>query len=126
MLLTHYYAIAIAAVLLTAAWLFKPEVRTAITTLGAFLAWSLTALLGGSTQTFIRPDAEIIETQTGNEDYVVVPQAEQLVDAPVPDEIRLFAVLWALLSLLALMLYIWGVYPPADEEPVDTHGVDTQ
>jgi|GEM_PF-7123250 len=98
MLLTHYYAVALAAVLLTGAWMFSPRERTAISTLGAFLAWSLTALLGADT-----------ETATGGE----------LIAAPVPDELRLFATLWALLSLLALVLYVWGVYPPARDQPVD-------
>jgi hypothetical protein len=106
MLLTHYYAIAACAGLLTGAWLFRPQERTAITTLGAFLAWGLVGLLGGDT-----------EVATGG----------SVLAAPVPDEIRLFATLWALLSALALVLYVWGVYPPASEEPVDqAAGVDTQ
>jgi hypothetical protein len=97
MLLTHYYAVAGAAALLTAAWLLRPGERTQITTLGAFLSWGLTALLGGDT-----------EVATGG----------QILAAPVPDEARLFAALWAILSGLALVLYVWGAYPP-DEEPVD-------
>lgn len=104
MLLTHFYAIASAGALLTAAWLFRPEERTQVTTIGAFFAWGLTALLGGDT-----------EVATGG----------SLLAAPVPDELRLFAALWALLSGLALLLHVWGVYPPADETPVDT-GVDPQ
>ena len=121
MLLAHYYAIATAAVLLTAAWLFKPETRTAITTLGAFLAWALTALLGGSTETYADSGAEL--QQAADDSYHAVAQGEALVAAPVPDEIRLFATLWALLSALALILYVWGVYPPADEQPADS--IDT-
>ena len=123
MLLTHYYAIALAAVLLTAAWLFRPQARTGITTLGAFLAWALTALLGGSTETYADAGAELVETETGNPDWVAVGVGEELVAAPVPDEIRLFAVLWALLSVLALILYAWGVYPPSDDRPADS--IDT-
>jgi hypothetical protein len=119
MLLTHYYAVAIAAVLLTGAWLFTPHERTAITTLGAFLAWGLAALLGGSTETYAR--AAAVVKDTGNT-TVAVPQGDALVAAPVPDEIRLFATMWALLSLLALMLYAWGVYPPEDDEPADPGG----
>ena len=119
MLLIHYYAIAVAAVLLTAAWLFKPQARTAITTLGAFLAWSLVALLGGSTQTYADAGAELVETQEGSPAWITVAQGQELVAAPVPDEIRLFAAMWALLSLLALTLYVWGVYPPESEQPVD-------
>jgi len=104
MLIAHYYAIASAGALLTAAWLFRPEERTQVTTIGAFLAWGLTALLGGDTE---------------------VASGGSLLAAPVPDEMRLFAALWALLSGLALILHVWGVYPPASEAPVET-GVDTQ
>jgi hypothetical protein len=121
MLLTHYYAIAGAGVLLTGAWLFLPEQRTAITTLGAFLSWGLTALLGGSTETYSDAGADV---QYINGSDVVVPQGDTLAAAPVPDEIRLFAALWALLSGLTLLLYVWGVYPPADESPTDQSGVD--
>ena len=116
MLLTHYYAIGVAAVLLTAAWLFRPQERTAITTLGAFLAWGLVALLGGSTETFADSGAELVNHTNGT---TAVAIGEQLVAAPVPDEARLFATLWALLSGLALLLYVWGVYPPESDEPAD-------
>jgi hypothetical protein len=104
MLIAHYYAIAGAAVLCTGAWLFRPEERTQVTTIGAFFAWGLTALLGGDTE---------------------VASGGSILAAPVPEELRLFAALWALLSGLALLLHVWGVYPPADETPVDT-GVDPQ
>jgi hypothetical protein len=117
MLLTHYYAIATAAVLLTAAWLFRPAERTQVTTVGAFFAWGLTALLGGSTETFADAGAQLQQAADGT--YHAVAQGEQLVAAPVPDEIRLFAALWALLSGLALVLHAWGVYPPTDETPVE-------
>ena len=117
MLLTHYYAIATAAVLLTGAWLFRPQERTAITTLGAFLSWGLVALLGGATETYAQGGESL--QQAGDGSYHAVAAGEQLVAAPVPEEVRLFATLWALLSALALVLYVWGVYPPADETPVD-------
>lgn len=116
MLLPHYYAVALAGALLTAAWLFRPEKRTAVTTLGAFLAWSLTALLGDRTEVYADAGANV--TTVNSTDYVV-PQGDVLVAAPVPDEIRLFAVLWALLSALALILYTLGVYPPSDDEPTE-------
>jgi len=116
MLLTHYYAVVVGATLLTAAWLFKPEARTAVTTLGAFLAWALAALLGDNTEAFATRRATV---ETVNNTTVAVPQGEALTAAPVPGEFRLFATLWALLSALALLLYVWGVYPPADERPVD-------
>lgn len=123
MLLTHYYAVVVLAVLLTGAWLFRPHERTAITTLGAFLAWALAALLGGATETYADAGGEL--RQAGDSTYHAVGLGEELVAAPVPDELRLFAVLWALLSLLALLLYIWGVYPPADESPADQASTNT-
>lgn len=115
MLLTHYYAVVTIAVLASAAWLFKPEDRTAITTLGAFLAWSLAALLGGSTETY-RRSGESIE-QAPNDAYLAVEQPAELVAAPVPDEIRLLFTLFGVLSILALILYTAGVYPPDSEQP---------
>jgi len=123
MLLTHYYAIAVAAVLLTGGWLFKPQDRTAVTTLGAFLAWGLVALLGGATETFANAGATLQEANDST--YHAVAIGDQLVAAPVPDEIRLFATLWALLSGLALVLYVWGVYPPDSEQPVEAGGAQT-
>lgn len=117
MLLTHYYAVALAGALLTGAWLYRPQERTTVSTLGAFLAWGLTALLGGSTETYADSGAAV---QTVNNTTLAVSQGEALVAAPVPDEIRLFAALWAVLSGLTLILYTAGVYPPASEEPIDT------
>ena len=119
MLLAHYYALVGGAVLLTIGWLFRPDARTALTSLGAFLAWGLTALLGGATETYTDAGATVT---TVNNTTLAVPQGETLTTAPVPEEIRLFATLWALLSVLALMLYVWGVYPPADERPADAQG----
>jgi hypothetical protein len=125
MLLTYYYGIAGAGALLTGAWLFRPEQRTAITTLGAFLAWGLTALLGGSTETYTDAGATVQNTTINNTTTTVaVAQGETLTAAPVPDEIRLFFVMWALLSALALFLYVWGVYPPASDTPIEPSEVD--
>jgi hypothetical protein len=116
MLLTHYYALAGAAALLTAAWLFRPRDRTQVTTLTAFFAWSLTALLGGDTEVFDASNETITTAPNGTE--LAVETAGEFVAAPVPAEVRYFAALWALLSGLALILYVWGVYPPTngDEE----------
>lgn len=122
MLLLHLYAIALFAVLATAAWLFRPTERTAVTTAGAFLSWSLVALLGDETETYADSGGELVEASDGT--YHAVGIGEELVAAPLPDEARLFAVLWALLSALALLLYIWGVYPPEDDTPIDNR-VDT-
>jgi hypothetical protein len=124
MLWLHYYAIAGAGVLLTVAWLLRPGERTQITALGAFFAWGLTALLGGNVEVYADAGGELQEASDGT--YHAVATGEELVAAPVPDEIRLFAALWAILSGLALVLYVWGVYPPGSEEPVDTAEVDPQ
>jgi len=121
MLLAHYYALVGGAVLLTIAWLYRPDARTAITTLGAFLAWALAALLGGDTETVIDTGANVT---TVNNTTVAVAQGETLTAAPVPDEIRLFTTLWALLSALALLLYVWGVYPPTETQAGDSEVSD--
>jgi len=116
MLLPHYYAVALAGALLTGAWLFRPRERTVVTSLGAFLSWALVALLGGDVERYADSGASV---ETVNNSTYVVAQGDALVTAPVPDEIRLFAALWALLSGLTLILYTFGVYPPADDQPAD-------
>lgn len=112
MLLTHLYALATGATLLTAAWLFRPGERTAVTSFGAFVAWGLTALLGGDVDRYAASGDAV---ETVNNTTLAVDQGAQLVAVPVPTELRLFAVLWALLSGLALILYTFGVYPPAHD-----------
>ncbi|CAI49739.1 uncharacterized protein NP_7020A (plasmid) [Natronomonas pharaonis DSM 2160] len=95
----YYFALAVGATLLTAAWLFRPDERTTITSFGAFVSWSLTALVGGE-----------VERVTSDGSVVA---------APVPAEVRWLTFLFALLSLLALILYTVGVYPPnTDDEPL--------
>jgi hypothetical protein len=122
-LLAHYVAITAGAVVLTGAWLFKPEDRTAITTLGAFLAWGLTALLGGSVTTYADQGA-VLRTPT-NDTALAVAQGDALVGAAVPDGVRLFAALWAVLSALALVLYVQGVYPPTEDFENDRKQTET-
>lgn len=119
MLLAHYYAVALAGALLTGAWLFRPRERTVVTSLGAFLSWALVALLGGDVETYAQSGATV---ETVNNTTLAVSQGDALVSAPVPDEIRLFAALWALLSGLTLILYTFGVYPPADDQPAESAG----
>jgi hypothetical protein len=116
MLLIHYYALATGAVLASAAWLFRPEERTAVTSLAAFLGWALAALTGGRTETYRHAGDEL---NTSTNTTVAVSKGEQLVAAPVPDEVRYLMTLFALLSVLALLLYIWGVYPPESEATAD-------
>jgi hypothetical protein len=93
MLLTHFYALALAGALFTGAWLFLPEERLQITTLSALLSWFLLALLGGQTK---------------------IASSGELITAPMPTEFRFFAAFLGLLSGLALILGIWGVYPPQE------------
>lgn len=114
MLLAHYYALVTGAVLLTAATLYRAPERTAVTALGSFLAWSLAALIGDETETYADAGAAV---ETVNDTTLAVAQGEELVAAPVPDQIRYFAALWALLSVAILILYVWGTYPPRDENP---------
>jgi hypothetical protein len=111
MLLAHYYAGVLGAGALTAAWLFRPADRTAATSLSAFVLWTLLAVFGADTETYADGAATV---QTVNNTTLAVPQGEQLVAAPLPTEFRLFALLWALLSVLAFILYTLGVYPPDD------------
>jgi len=114
MLLTHYYALAAGATLLTAAYLFRPRERVRVTTLGGFLAWGLVALFGEATETF---DYNIETIQTApNGTELAVQTTGELVAAPVPDELRFFAAFWAILSALTLLLSVWGVYPPTEGE----------
>jgi len=114
MLITHYYAVALFAAALTAAWLFQPRSRTQITTFGAMVAWTLVALLGDQTTVFDPAIEEVVTTNNSSE--IAVQTAGRMVEAPVPDEVRLFAGLWGLLSALALILHIMGVYPPAMDQ----------
>lgn len=109
MILIHYYAVALAGALLTGAWLFRPRERTALSTGGAFLAWGLVSLLGGETEIYTAA-GDTVQTVNGTE--LAVSDGAALTAAPVPDEIRLFAALWAILSGLTLVLYVQGVYPP--------------
>ena len=110
MLNTYYFAIVLGVVGLTAAWLFRPQERTAVTTLTAFLGWSWAALVGGSVERVDRTE-QIVE----HNDETFVVGVDELTAAPIPDEIRILMGLFAALSALALILNVWGVYPPDDE-----------
>ena len=118
MLLIHYYAVALFAGALTAAWLFRPRERTQVTTLTALVAWALAAVLGGDVEVF---DASN-ETVVGNVSdgtAVAVETSGQLVAAPIPTPVRWLFGLFALLSGLAAILYVVGVYPPATDDPIN-------
>ncbi len=74
----------------------------------------MVALLGDDTEVFDH-SVETIETAPNGTELAVETTGE-LVAAPLPDEMRYFAALWALLSALALILSVWGVYPPTNDE----------
>jgi hypothetical protein len=118
MILAHYYALLAIAVLLTGAWLFRPENRTAVTTAGAFFSWGLLALLGGSTEVYRRAGERVV-VNASTSTALSVERPAELVASPVPDSLRFFFLLWSILSALALVLFVLGVYPPDDESPVD-------
>jgi len=110
MLLTHFYALALAGALLTGAWLFLPQQRIQVTTVSALVVWFLLALLGGQTETLSTNET----VQTVNNTTLAVASPET-VAAPVPPEFRYFAAFLGLLSGLALILAVWGVYPPQED-----------
>jgi len=118
MLTTHYYVLIALAGALTAAWLFRPRARTQVTALGALLGWGLAAVLGGDVEVFDHTN----ETVVGNVSdgtAVAVETTGQFVAAPIPTPVRWLFGLLALLSGLAAILYVVGVYPPATDDPID-------
>ena len=119
MLLIHYYALAGAGALLTAAWLFRPHERTQVTTLTAFFSWTLVALLGDDVEIYDATNETIQTAPNGTE--LAVQTTGELVATPLPTEVRFFAALWAILSALALVLHVvWGAYPPGGSTREDT------
>ena len=82
------------ALVFTLAWLYVHE-RVTVSGTVAFLLWGYLALQGG--------DATVVD-DTG---------AQQAV--PVPDELRLILAALSVLSLLAVVLWTLGVYPPETE-----------
>ena len=117
MLLSHYYALALAGALLAGAWLFLPRARLQITTLSSLLVWFLLALMGGQTETVVQNESvrTVGNETTGNLTHIAVSSPE-LMAAPVPTEFRYFAAFLGLLSGLALILGIWGAYPPEESD----------
>jgi len=115
MLLTHFYALAGAGVLLAAAWLMVPRARVEVTTLLSLLVWLLVGLIGDQTETLTQNETvrTIGNETTGNVTYVAVSSPE-FVAAPVPEPMRWFAALMAILSALALYLSIYNQYPQED------------
>lgn len=109
MLLTHFYALAGAAVLLAAAWLMLPRARVEITSFLSLLVWLLVGVFGGQTETLAQN-----ETVTTVNNTTLAVSSPEFVAAPVPEPMRWFAALMAILSALALYLSIYDQYPQED------------
>jgi len=115
MLATHYYLLILLAGALTGAWLFRPRERTQVTAFGALLTWGLAAVLGGDVEVFDATNETIVGNVSAGT-AVAVETSGQLVAAPVPTPVRWVFGLFAVLSALAGLLYVLGVYPPESEE----------
>ena len=115
MLATHYYALLVLAGALTAAWMFRPRQRTQVTTLAALVSWGLAAVLGGSVEVFDGANQTVVGN-VSNGTAVAVDTAGQFVAAPVPSPVRWLFGLLALLSGLAGILHVVGVYPPVTDD----------
>jgi hypothetical protein len=117
MLATHYYALLVLAGALTAAWLYRPRERTQVSAFGALLAWGLAAILGGDVEIY-DPTNETVVGNVSNGTAVAVDTAGQFVAAPVATPVRYLFGLFAVLSALAGLLYVAGVYPPTTDNPM--------
>jgi len=116
-LLIHYYALALAGAFLAGSWLFLPRARLQITTLSSLLVWFLLALMGGQTETVVQNESvRTVGNQTTSNLTHVAVSSPALMAAPVPTEFRYFAAFLGLLSGLALILSMWGVYPPEETD----------
>ena len=86
---------ALVAIAATAAFLYRPTERVPISGSVAFLLWGVLGLQGG--------------------DIERVTDGGSTIAAPIPDELRFVAVALSFLSLLAVVLWTMGVYPPERE-----------
>lgn len=94
MLQSVWFAFGGFSMLMTLAWLFRPDERTTFTALFGASGWALMAI-----------------TAT---DLEKLTESGERVSAGVGLAPQLFLVGLALLSLLAAFLYRWGLYPPDD------------
>lgn len=95
----YAFGAGVIALLFTVAYLYFPERRVPVSGTIAFLLWGMLALQGG--------DIRRLE-QSGTK-YA----------APIPDELRFVLAALAIISLLAVVLYTLGVYPPEREGESD-------
>jgi len=114
-LASHYYALVALAGALTAAWMFRPQQRTQVTTLTALVAWGLAAVLGAGVEVF-DPTNETIVGNVSAGTAVAVESTGHFIAAPIPNAVRWLFGLLALLSGLAGILHVAGVYPPVTNE----------
>jgi hypothetical protein len=117
MLATHYYLLVLLAGALTAAWLFRPRDRTQVTAFGALFGWGLAAVFGGDVEIYDASN-ETVVGNVSNGTAVAVDTTGQFVAAPVVAPVRWLFGLLALLSALAGILYVVGVYPPTTDDPM--------
>lgn len=99
----YWLGLGIFATIMTLAWLFPalfgapdPEFgRVTLTSLVSFLAWGVMALYAPTVETI---------------------QGGSVIDAAVSIEVQLFVAALSVVSLLTLVLYQLGVYPPEANE----------
>lgn len=117
MLATHYSVLIVLAGAATAGWLFRPNKRTQVTSLASFVAWSLAAVLGGDVYV-VDTTNETLVGNVSNGTAVAVEGSAELVATPLPASVRWLFGLLAVLSALAGVLYVLGVYPPTTDDPM--------
>jgi hypothetical protein len=76
-------------------------------------------VLGGDVEVFDGTN-ETIVGNVSDGTAVAVETTGQFVAAPVPVSVRWLFGLFALLSGLAAILYVAGVYPPATDDAIDS------
>lgn len=99
---SHWFAVAAFSMIFTLGWLFV-EKRVTTTAMLAAAGWSFCAFTAQSLTRI---------TQTGAE--VSVPAGS----------LAYFCIALALVSLLALVLYRFGLYPPTDDQPANGSHLD--
>jgi hypothetical protein len=92
MLRAYWFGLVALALVMTLAYLFRPEERAMATSATAFLAWGLAALYGGTVEALLRDGT--------------------VADAAVGVPVQLLATLLSLLSLGVLVLCQLEEYPP--------------
>jgi len=93
---THWLAVGVFSMITTLGWLYRPTERLTVTALLSTFGWAWMALTA---------DSLVRYTQTGE----VVPLSA--------GSLAYVAAFLAVLSMLALILYRFGHYPPTEDDP---------